>query len=43
VYGDADAIRIVKKPLTFMYQLLTKALSRESRSASVTCRCPANL
>lgn len=27
VYGDADAIRIVKKPLKFVYQLMTKALS----------------
>ena len=37
VYGDADAIRIVKKPLKFVYQLLTKALSGESKSASVSC------
>ena len=42
VYGDADAIRIVKKPLTFMYQLLTKALSGESQSASVTCSLAAD-
>ena len=27
VYGDADAIRIVRKPLKFVYQLMTKALS----------------
>eukprot|EP00802_Teleaulax_amphioxeia_P015670 Tamp_15766.p1 GENE.Tamp_15766~~Tamp_15766.p1 ORF type:complete len:242 (-),score=41.60 Tamp_15766:792-1469(-) len=37
VYGDADAIRIVKKPLKFVYQLMTKALSGESKSASVSC------
>eukprot|EP00288_Rhodomonas_lens_P005645 CAMPEP_0177737746 /NCGR_PEP_ID=MMETSP0484_2-20121128/26057_1 /TAXON_ID=354590 /ORGANISM="Rhodomonas lens, Strain RHODO" /LENGTH=222 /DNA_ID=CAMNT_0019251563 /DNA_START=82 /DNA_END=747 /DNA_ORIENTATION=- len=37
VYGDPDAIRIVKKPLKFVYQLLTKALSGESKSASVAC------
>ena len=27
MYGDADAIRIVRKPLKFVYQLMTKALS----------------
>lgn len=37
VYGDADAIRIVRKPLKFVYQLMTKALSGESKSASVSC------
>ena len=37
VYADADAIRIVKKPLKFVYQLLTKALSGESKSATVSC------
>jgi len=42
VYGDADAIRIVRKPLRFVYQLLTKALSGESKSASVSCSLVGN-
>jgi hypothetical protein len=35
VYGDADAIRIVRKPLKFVYQLMTKALS----GVRFVCQC----
>ncbi len=35
VLGEGDASRIVQKPLQYVYQMLTKALSGESRTASV--------